>query len=259
MSDHLFERVLLTNDDGIDAPGIKVLEEAAATIASEVWVVAPEHDQSGVSHAISLHHPLRVSTRSARRFGVAGTPGDCVAIAVAELMRDNPPDLILSGINAGSNLGVETVFSGTVGAAMAGLLLGFRSIAFSQVFTRPNPIRWDTAASLAPGVLRTLAQMEWPAGCCMNVNFPDCSASEATGIVFTTQGPGLMQGLTTEKRADPRNQDYYWLKIRREANSNPEGSETAVIQNRGVSITPLRFERTDVDALAILRSSGAAL
>ena len=189
MSDFLVERVLLTNDDGIDAPGMKVLEAAAATIASEVWVVAPEHDQSGVSHAISLHHPLRVSRKSERRFGVAGTPADCVATGVEELMRNGAPDLILSGINAGSNLGVETVFSGTVGGAMAGLLLGFRSIALSQVFTRPNPIRWDTAATLAPGVLRSLAQTDWPAGCCMNVNFPDCSALEATGMVFTTQGP----------------------------------------------------------------------
>ena len=101
MGDWVVERVLLTNDDGIDARGIKVLEEAAATIAREVWVVAPEHDQSGVSHSISLHHTLRVSTRSPRKFGVFGTPGDCVAIAVQELMRDNPPDLILSGINAG--------------------------------------------------------------------------------------------------------------------------------------------------------------
>ena len=98
LTDFIVERVLLTNDDGIDAQGIRVLEEAAAAIAREVWVVAPEHDQSGVSHSISLHHPLRVSTKSRRKFGVFGTPGDCVAIAVQELMRDNAPDLILSGI-----------------------------------------------------------------------------------------------------------------------------------------------------------------
>jgi 5'/3'-nucleotidase len=255
LTDFMVERVLLTNDDGIDAQGIRVLEEAAAAIAREVWVVAPEHDQSGVSHSISLHHPLRVSTKSPRKFGVFGTPGDCVAIAVQELMRDNAPDLILSGINCGSNLGVETVFSGTVGAAMVGMLLGFRSIALSQVFTRPNPVRWETASALAPGVLRKLAEMEWPEDCCMNVNFPDFSASETTPIVFTEQGPGLMEGLNIDKRADPRGQDYYWLNIRRGARRNLEPSETAVVLKGGVSVTPLQFERTNTEALSTLKRS----
>jgi 5'-nucleotidase len=254
LTDFAVHRVLLTNDDGIDAPGIKLLEDAAATIAREIWIVAPEQDQSGVSHSISLHHPLRVSQRSPRKFGVTGTPADCVALAVQELMRDSPPDLVLSGINRGSNLGVETVFSGTVGAAMAGLLLGFRSIALSQVFANPNPVRWDTAAALAPGVLRQLAEMEWPGGCCMNVNFPDFPVSETTAAVFTEQGPGLMEGLNIVKRADPRALDYYWLAIRRGPRGNPEGTETAVVQKGGVSITPLQFERTNIDALAALKA-----
>jgi 5'-nucleotidase len=255
LTDFVVDRVLLTNDDGIDAPGIKVLEEAAATIAREVWVVAPEHDQSGVSHSISLHHPLRVSTRTSRKFGVSGTPGDCVAIAVQELLKDNPPDLILSGINRGSNLGVETVFSGTVGAAMAGMLLGFRSIALSQVFTNPNPIRWETASALAPRVLRQLARTEWPEGCCLNVNFPDFPVSETTPLVFTEQGFGLTEGLKTAKRADPRGLDYYWLNFCRGARTNPEGSETAVVLNGGVSVTPLQFERTNTQALSLLRNN----
>jgi 5'-nucleotidase len=254
LADFAVERVLLTNDDGIDAQGIKLLEEAAAMIAREVWVVAPEHDQSGVSHSISLHHPLRVSKRSPHKFGVSGTPADCVALAVQELMRDTPPDLVLSGINRGSNLGVETIFSGTVGAAMAGMLLGFRSIALSQVFTNPNPVRWETGAALAPRVLRQLMKMEWPAGCCMNVNFPDFPASESTPIVFTEQGPGLMEGLNLTKRADPRAVDYYWLTVRRnKARPNPEGTETAVVLKGGVSITPLQFERTNMEALRTMK------
>jgi 5'-nucleotidase len=254
LTDFVVDRVLLTNDDGIDAPGIKVLEDAAATIAREVWVVAPEHDQSGVSHSISLHHPLRVSTRTSRKFGVSGTPGDCVAIAVQELLKDTPPDLILSGVNRGSNLGVETVFSGTVGAAMAGMLLGVRSIALSQVFTSPNPIRWDTASALAPRVLRQLAEMEWPEGCCMNVNFPDFPASETKPMVFTEQGFGLMEGVKIAKRTDPRGNDYYWLSIRRGARTNPESSETAIVLNGGVAVTPLQFERTNTQALSRLRN-----
>src|ERR1700704_4055748 len=128
------QRVLLTNDDGIDAPGLAVLEEVAATLAREVWTVAPVHDQSGTSHSVSLHAPLRISRHGERRYGIVGTPGDCVVMAVRHLMRDAPPEAVLSGVNCGGNLGVETVFSGTVGAAMTGTLLGLPSIALSQVF-----------------------------------------------------------------------------------------------------------------------------
>jgi 5'-nucleotidase len=253
LTDFAVDRVLLTNDDGIDAPGLKVLEEAAAAIAREVWVVAPEHDQSGVSHSISLHHPLRVSTKTSRKFGVSGTPGDCVAIAVQELMKDGPPDLILSGVNRGSNLGMETVFSGTVGAAMTGLMLGFRSIALSQIFKNPNPIRWETASALAPRVIRQLVEMQWPEGCCMNVNFPDFPPTETTPVVFTEQGFGLMKGLNVAKRADPRGIDYYWLNFTRGPLANSEASETAIVLNGGVSVTPLQFERTNTKALSLLR------
>ena len=125
------ERILITNDDGIDAPGLEVLEAVARELADEVWVVAPDHDQSGISTAISIHHPLRVTPRGERRFSVSGTPADCVAMALQQLM-DQPPQLLLSGINKGANLGVETLFSGTVGAAMTGLLMGIPSIALSQ-------------------------------------------------------------------------------------------------------------------------------
>jgi 5'-nucleotidase len=128
----LLERILLTNDDGIDAPGLKVLEQIAGELAQEVWVVAPEHDQSGVSHAISLHHPIRVTERGARRYGTTGTPGDCAVMGVCHLMTGAPPQLLLSGVNRGANLGIETVFSGTVGGAMTGMMLGIPSIALSQ-------------------------------------------------------------------------------------------------------------------------------
>ncbi len=144
------ERILITNDDGIDAPGLEALEAVARELADEVWVVAPDHDQSGISTAISIHHPLRVTARGARRFSVSGTPADCVAVALRQLM-DAPPQLLLSGINKGANLGVETLFSGTVGAAMTGLLMGIPSIALSQFFTRQTPcagtrrVRWHPA------------------------------------------------------------------------------------------------------------------
>ncbi|CAP55927.1 5'/3'-nucleotidase SurE [Gluconacetobacter diazotrophicus] len=125
------KRILLTNDDGIDVPGLQVLEQVAAMLSPEVWVVAPEHDQSGTSHALSLHDPLRISEKGVRRYAVLGTPGDCVVMGVWHLMAGQGPDLILSGVNRGANLGIETVFSGTVGAAMTGMLLGIPSIALS--------------------------------------------------------------------------------------------------------------------------------
>lgn len=253
MTEFAVNRVLLTNDDGIDAPGLRVLEEAAQSLAREVWVVAPANDQSGVSHSISLHDPLRVVSKGPRRFSVSGTPADCVAIALEDLMKDASPDLVLSGVNRGSNMGTETVFSGTVGAAMAGLLLGVRSIALSQVFTNPNPVRWETAAALAPGLLRRLALMEWPQGCCLNVNFPDFPPSPDTPIVFTEQGPGLMEGLSVSRRADLRGHDYYWLNVRRGKRVNPPQSETAVVFAGGISVTPLQFERTNLEALSLLR------
>ena len=144
----MLDRVMLTNDDGIDAPGMRVLEEIAAQIAHEVWVVAPEHDQSGQSHAISLHHALRISERGERRFGVTGTPGDCAAIGLCHLMKDAPPQLVLSGVNRGLNLGMETVFSGTVGGAMTAMMLGVPALALSQAFINRDAVPWDTAPHL---------------------------------------------------------------------------------------------------------------
>jgi len=251
--DPLLRRVLLTNDDGIDAPGLAVLETVASTLAHEVWIVAPERDQSGTSHSISLHSPLRVSERGERRFGVDGTPGDCVIMAARHLMRDAPPDLVLSGVNRGANLGVETVFSGTVGAAMTGLLLGLRSIALSQAFSDRDAVRWVTATALAPGVLRRLLGKPWPEGCCLNVNFPDVEAASAAPMRITTQGVGLVHGIEAKPQVDPRGFPYYWLKFKRARRDDAPDSETTVVMAGGVAVTPLRFERTDDAALRQMR------
>jgi 5'-nucleotidase len=254
-SDLPFQRVLLTNDDGIDAPGLAVLEEIAATLAREVWIVAPERDQSGTSHSISLHAPLRVSDHGPRRYGIAGTPGDCVIMAARHLMRETPPELILSGVNRGANLGVETVFSGTVGAAMTGLLLGVPSIALSQAFSDREAVRWNTARTLAPALLRHLLGAPWPPGICLNVNFPDVDPEQARPMQFTTQGVGLVQGIDVKPMVDPRAIPYYWLKFKRAPNKDAADSEAVVVLSGGVSVTPLRFERTDQAALQRLRGS----
>ncbi|WP_059411496.1 5'/3'-nucleotidase SurE [Cupriavidus basilensis] len=248
MSHPLLERVLLTNDDGIDAPGLAVLEAVAATLAREVWVVAPEHDQSGTSHSISLHAPLRFSRQGERRFGVAGTPGDCVVMAARHLMADAPPTLVLSGINRGGNLGLETVFSGTVGAAMTGMLLGIPSIALSQVFSDRDNVRWETARALAPDVILRLLAAGWSEQACLNVNFPDVAPAAAGPLTVTRQGAGLVKDIAVRAHVDPRGIPYHWLQFSRGPRPDAPDSEAMVIGRGGVSVTPLRFERTNEEA-----------
>jgi 5'-nucleotidase len=241
--DPVVNLTLITNDDGIDAPGLAALEAVAGMLAREVWVVAPEQDQSGVSHSISLHAPLRVRQRGDRRFSVTGTPADCVFVGYRQVMPA-PPDLVLSGINRGANLGVETVFSGTVGAAMAGLLLGVRSIAISQAFSDRNAVRWDTARQLAPGVLRRLLRADWADGACLNVNFPDVPSERAGPLVVTRQGQGMMKAVQLTTRHDPRGFEYSWLNITRSPFPEAADCETEVIAAGGIAVTPLQFERT---------------
>jgi 5'-nucleotidase len=254
----IIDRILITNDDGIDAPGLAILEAVAHELAREVWVVAPEHDQSGTSHSISLHSPLRLSAQGDRRFGVNGTPGDCVVMAVRHLMLDGPPDLILSGINRGGNLGVETVFSGTVGAAMTGLLLGIKSLALSQAFTNPHPVKWDTARALAPGVIREVLARGWDATACLNINFPDVPAAEAGPLTLSKQGRGLVKSIEVIERTDPRGLAYHWLTFHRERRVDDPDSEAAVVASGRVSVTPLRFDRTHDGGLGTLEGGSPA-
>ena len=247
----MLDRVLITDDDGIDAPGLAVLERIAAELAREVWLVAPEHDQSGVSHAVSLHHPVRLSERGARRYGVTGTPGDCAVMGVCHLMPD-PPQLLLAGVNRGANLGLETVFSGTVGGAMTGMLLGIPSIALSQAWTDRANVRWDTAAALGAGVVRQLLAVGWSSATCLNVNFPDLSAAECGPLTLARQGPGLIQGLQVEPRTDPRALTYHWISFRRGPRDQGLESDVDALAAGRIVVTPLRYDRTDEEAYAML-------
>ena len=228
------------------------MADIAAQIADEVWIVAPETDQSGTSHSVSLHSPLRAIPRGERRFGVTGTPGDCVVMAQA-LMGGATPDLVLSGVNRGGNLGVETVFSGTVGAAMTATLLGQRAIAMSQTYRQPNPLNWDTARTLGADVVRQLLALPVQPGVCLNVNFPAVPPEEAKGIRLTRQGAGLVRSMEAEERSDPRGLPYYWLRFRRDGEDPVPDSEAVAVRAGYISVTPLRFERTDTDALDQLR------
>ncbi|MBV8096668.1 MAG: 5'/3'-nucleotidase SurE [Acetobacteraceae bacterium] len=248
----MLDRILLTNDDGIDAPGLAVLEEVAGQLGREIWIVAPEHDRSGVSHAISLHNPIRVSRLGPRRFGITGTPGDCAVMGVCHFMADGPPQLILSGVNRGANLGMETVFSGTVGGAMTGMMLGIPSIALSQAFTDREAVPWDTARTLAPHVIRRLLEIGWSEEACLNVNFPDRPASEVGPITLARQGVGMIQGIDVESRIDPRGFEYHWLNFRRGRREQGPESDLDALREGRIAVTPIRYDRTDEAAYAAL-------
>jgi len=247
----MLDRILITNDDGIEAPGLAVLERIAAELAREVWVAAPEHDQSGVSHAVSLHHPIRVSERGIRRYAITGTPGDCGVMGACHLMRE-PPQLLLSGVNRGANLGLETVFSGTVGGAMTGMLLGIPSIALSQAWTDRANVRWRTAATLGPGVVRQLLAIGWGETTCLNVNFPDLAAAEAGPLTLARQGIGLLQGMHVETRTDPRDVTYHWIGFRRGPREQGPESDIEALDAGRIVVTPLHYDRTDEEAYRAL-------
>ena len=251
----MLDRILLINDDGIDAPGLAVLEQIALELGREIWVVAPEHDQSGVSHAVSLHHPIRATERRPRRWAVTGTPGDCVVMALSHLMRGAPPQLLLSGVNRGLNLGIETVFSGTVGGAMTGMMLGAPSIALSQAWSDPANVRWETAARLAPGVVRRLMKIGWSAGTCLSINFPDLPPQDVGPLTLARQGTGSVEGMDVEARTDPRGFIYYWVSFRRGDRDQGPESDVAALNAGRVVVTPLRYDRTDEEAYAALAQS----
>src|SRR3546814_7605395 len=175
-------RVLVTNDDGIHAPGLKTLEKLAKTISDDVWVVAPETEQSATSHSLTLRRPLRERRLGPKRFSVDGTPTDCVLIAHHQILGDRPPDIVLSGINHGGNLGEDVTYSGTVAATMEAALLGFRAIAFSQQRQPDGSVRWKVAERFLPDIVHRLAAMEWTRDLLLNVNFPAVAPEAVTGI-----------------------------------------------------------------------------
>ncbi len=248
----MLDRVLLTNDDGIDAPGLAVLADIAAELAREVWIVAPQQDQSGVSHAVSLHHPLRVSQEAERRYAVNGTPGDCVVMGVCHLMREARPELILSGVNRGANIGMETVFSGTVGGAMTGMMLGIPSLGLSQVFKDRERVPWDVARSLGAGVVRRLLAIGWGADTCLNINFPERAPAEDGPPTLCRQGVGLISGMHVETGLDPRGIEYHWINFRRGPREQGADSDADAIDAGRIAVTPIRYDRTDEAAFAAL-------
>ncbi len=240
-------RILVTNDDGINAAGLDACARIAAAFTDDVWVVAPEFDQSGVAHSLSLSDPLRLRQVDERRFAVKGTPTDCVIMAVRHMMADAPPDLVLSGVNRGQNIAEDVTYSGTVAGAIEGTILGIPSIALSQAFgpaTRQPP-RFDTAEAHAPGLIRTLLAEGIPAGTLVNINFPDRAPEEVTGIAATFQGKRDQKLLRIDARTDGRANPYYWIAFERRVTDPAPGSDLKAVEEGKISVTPLRLDMTD--------------
>lgn len=241
LSDH---RVLIVNDDGVEARGIKLLEEIAREFTDDVWVVAPDEEKSGFSHAISMTVPIRVRKIDERHFAVKGTPTDCALLAIYELMSSGPPTVLLSGINRGANLAEDITYSGTAAAAMEGALLGIRSVALSQVFDIGGHAHWATARRFAPPVLARLLSCEWEPGTFVNVNFPHAPPEDVGPARVTTQGRRLPGSFRPVRRVDEREFPYYWIKIAYSPGELQVGTDLHAIANNEVSITPMHLDFT---------------
>ncbi|MFQ5764349.1 MAG: 5'/3'-nucleotidase SurE [Rhodospirillales bacterium] len=246
-------RVLVANDDGIEAPGLKLLLRVLAPLAGEVWVVAPEREQSAASHSLTLRRPLRIRRLSERRFAIDGTPTDSVLLGITEVLKDQPPDIVISGVNRGGNLGEDVTYSGTVAAAMEGTLLGVPSIAVSQVYRDGHRVKWGTAEKWTGRVLKSLTAEPWPAGVLMNVNLPDVTARRVTGIEITRQGRRKI-GSDLLASIDPRGKPYFWIGAQRREERYRRGTDLEAVRRGAVSVTPLTMDLTHGPTLRKLRA-----
>ncbi len=241
-------RILVTNDDGIHAAGLKVCEEIARALSDDVWVVAPETDNSGVSHSLSLNDPLRLREVGPRHFAVKGTPTDCVIMAVRHIISEHKPELVLSGVNRGQNVAEDVSYSGTVAGAIEGTVLGIPSIALSQAYgpgNRDNP-PWDTGRHFGPDLIRQVLAAGIPRGSLVNINFPDCHVDAVQGTSVTAQGRRDQDMLRIEPRFDGRSNPYYWIAFSRKGRPNAaDGTDLSALASHRISVTPLRLDRTD--------------
>jgi 5'-nucleotidase len=241
-------RILVTNDDGINAPGLDVCAEIARALSDDVWVVAPEFDQSGVSHSLSLNDPLRMRTVDERRFAIKGTPTDCVIMGVCHILDGKPPDLILSGVNRGQNAAEDVTYSGTIAGALESTILGIPAFALSQAYSaanRQNPF-WETARTHGPGIIRKVLDKGIPRDVLVNVNFPDCTPDQVQGVAVTTQGKRDQEWLRIDARQDGRGNPYYWIAFSRGPRPpSRNGTDLRALTDHWISVTPLRIDMTD--------------
>lgn len=251
-------RILLVNDDGLHARGIDLLEELVRSVTDDVWVVCPDEEKSGASHSVSFATPVRARRVAEKRFAVKGTPTDCVLLAVWELMRDRAPTVVISGINHGENLAEDVTYSGTCGPAIEGAVLGFRSIAMSQVYQLGGEPRLDTARHFAPGILLRLLSCRWEPDTFVNVNFPDAAPDQVTGIRITSLGKRRPGSFKPVAGLDGRNVLHYWMKIGYDPGPAVAGTDLEAVGAGAISITPLQIDLTAHGFATELRRTFAA-
>lgn len=241
MSGPIVQRILITNDDGINAPGLAILEAIAGNLANEVWIVAPEHDRSGAGQSISIHDPLRVYETGPRRYSVSGTPADCVLYSLAKWFEETPPDLVLSGVNCGANISDSVQYSGTVGAVLSALHMNIPAIALSQAFLSREGIDWAPVKRFGEAVIRKLWQPEevraW------NVNFPACDVGDITHARWCRQSTGSIQRARLQSGRDARSLPYWWLGFDRDSRHIVEpDTDVSMLRDKAIAITPLRHQ-----------------
>jgi 5'-nucleotidase len=248
-------RILVTNDDGIHSPGLSVAEKIARSLSDDVWVVAPENEQSGASHSLTLASPLRLRQIEDRRFAVSGTPTDCVMMACLHILKAQPPELILSGVNWGSNLADDVTYSGTIAGAMEGCALGIPSIALSQSYEEGDrhAIDWSAGEAHGPRTIASLVEAGWPSGTLINVNFPGCPADAVKGVKVVPQGKYDLSSTEIEERVDARQRAYYWIGLRRRKTVPAPESDLGAVYDHFIAVTPLHLDLTEQAALKALR------
>ncbi|WP_310498729.1 5'/3'-nucleotidase SurE [Sandarakinorhabdus sp.] len=250
-------RILVTNDDGINAPGLVTLEAIAAQLSDDVWVVAPAEEQSGAGHSLTLSQPVRVREVGPRRHAVKGTPTDCVMLALGAVMEGFKPDLILSGVNRGGNLAEDVTYSGTVSAAMEGCLAGIRSIALSQVMADYTAGMEDFSTALrhGPDIIRRVLTIDWPDGVLININFPPVKPGDVKGVRVTEQGFRDYGNIHLVKRIDPRGFPYYWHGFGKEKLVPGHETDLKAMHEACISVTPLHLDMTHYQTMGALRGA----
>lgn len=249
-------RILISNDDGIEAPGIARLEAAALRLSDDVWVVAPEIKHTAAGPSLTMAKPIAMTRLGERRYSCSGRPADCVIAAFAWLFEDDAkPDLVLSGVNRGANLAEDVTYSGTVAAAMEATLLGVPAIAMSQVLSFGHPVKWATAENHAPPLIRKLVKAGWPKNVLLNINFPDVVTESVKGVKVTTQGQRDLSDMVMDKRVDARGFPYYWIGFRREIGVPEAGTDMDAIAKGYVSLTALQLNLTDEATMTALKKA----